>query len=99
MDMDAMMQQLEDAEAMLLEPRECYDAALIGVASRAGGMCVAAYDTRRCIDALCLHHDWERDEAEEFFDFNVIGAWIGPGTPLFVALLDQAADGKHDEKH
>jgi hypothetical protein len=25
---------------------------------------------------------WE--EAQEFFDFNIKGAWVGPNTPVFV---------------
>jgi hypothetical protein len=27
----------------------------------------------------------ERDEAEEFFDFNIEGAYVGPETPVFIS--------------
>ena len=27
------------------------------------------------------------DEAEEYFEFNVTGAWVGHGTPVFVRRL------------
>jgi hypothetical protein len=27
------------------------------------------------------------DEAEEYFEFNVIGAWVGHGTPVFVQRM------------
>ncbi len=27
------------------------------------------------------------DEATEFFEFNILGAWVGEGTPCFVKLL------------
>jgi len=29
-----------------------------------------------------MGEDW----GEEFFDFNVIGSWIGDSTPLFIEL-------------
>jgi hypothetical protein len=28
----------------------------------------------------------ERDEAEEFFDVNIEGAYVGPETPMFISL-------------
>jgi hypothetical protein len=28
-----------------------------------------------------------REEAEEFFDYNVIGAWMGKGTSCFATLI------------
>jgi hypothetical protein len=27
------------------------------------------------------------DEAEEYFEFNVTGAWVGHGTPIFVRSM------------
>jgi len=59
-----------------------FDEALMGFAERAGGLCVAAYDRSRCIDILA--RDMPREEAEEYFEFNVIGAWMGEQTPVFV---------------
>lgn len=66
---------------LFLEPAD-FDEAIIGVAERAGGMCVVAYDRTRVIDILS--RDMEREEAEEFFEFNTIGAWVGDATPVFI---------------
>lgn len=27
------------------------------------------------------------EDAEEFFEFNVIGSWVGDGTPCFATLI------------
>ena len=44
---------------------------------------VACYDYDRCIQILmedgCTH-----EEASEHFEFNVIGAWVGEQTPVFL---------------
>jgi len=29
------------------------------------------------------------EEAEEYFNFNTLGAWMGEGTPLFVHLFGE----------
>jgi hypothetical protein len=68
-------------EALFLEP-SAFDAAIIGVAERAGGLSVVAYDRTAVIDIL--ERDMPRDEAEEFFEFNTIGAWMGECTPVFI---------------
>lgn len=44
------------------------------------------YDRAKVIDLLA--RDGGTIEDAEFFAFNVIGAWAGPRTPAYVALLD-----------
>ena len=68
-------------DVLFLEPAT-FDDAILGVATRADGMTVVAYDRSRCIDVLA--RDMPREEAEEFFEFNTAGAWVGEGTPVFV---------------
>jgi hypothetical protein len=29
------------------------------------------------------------EEAEEFFEFNQIGAWLGESTPCFITMTDE----------
>jgi len=72
---------LDGDEALLLEPAD-FDEAVIGICERAGGLRVVAYDRSRCIDILA--RDMSREDAEEFFEFNTIGAWMGEGTPVFI---------------
>ena len=66
--------------ARFLEP-DAYDEAIIGVAYRYGMEPVVAYDRTRVIDILA--RDMTRGEAEEFFEFNIIGSWWGDVTPVF----------------
>lgn len=59
-----------------------HDNALLGVAYRFGMEPVALYDRSRIIENL-MADGMAHEEAEEFFDFNIIGAWVGERTPIF----------------
>jgi hypothetical protein len=61
-----------------------FDDAIIGICRRCGQPPVMAYDSNACIRILVERDDMTREDAEEFFWFNVAGAWVGPGTPVFV---------------
>ena len=62
-----------------------FDRALVGVAGRCGMAAVAVYDRDKCIEVLAGQGmDWP--EAEEYFCFNVEGAYLGEGTPLFATF-------------
>jgi len=64
--------------------------AFVGVARRFGWtQPVAVYDYRKCIEIFEERDDMSQEQAVEFFEFNVIGAWVGDQTPIFV---DSMAD-------
>lgn len=77
------------AEAILYA--DGYIKAFCGVATRLDHPSVAAYDQEALLKILA---DSFRDEvgeeaeedAEEFFAFNISGAWMGDTTPMFVTL-------------
>jgi hypothetical protein len=73
----------------VLEPREVFDAAILGVASRADGTCAVAYSRQLCIEQLMKANDWSEEEACEWYDFNTSAAWVGEGTPIFVQTIDE----------
>ena len=63
------------------------DEAFIGVAHRFGIYePVAAYDREKCIEILMLT-GMDRESAEEHFEYNIIGAWVGEQTPIFIERL------------
>jgi hypothetical protein len=65
-----------------------FDDALIGWVTRMGMSApVALYDRDKCIKILMARDGMDEDEAEEFFDFNVVGSWMGDGTPCFARVL------------
>jgi len=51
---------------------------------------VLLYDEEGILEALVRNSDGEmtREEAQEFFEFNTIGAWMGKGTPAFFTRLE-----------
>ncbi len=79
-----------NSDALLLEPREVYDKALVDVTDdpqdqwdRPNKVYVAVYDEFECIDAIMAWMDCPEDEALDWFSFNTSGAWVGDGTPTF----------------
>jgi len=44
---------------------------------------VAIYSYPKCVTIL-VADGMDRDEAIEWMEFNVVGSWVGPGTPVFL---------------
>ena len=66
-----------------------FEKALIGVAEQGGVRKVlAVYDKSKCIEILMDRNNWSEEEAIEFFDFNVIGGYIGEYTPIFMEKIE-----------
>jgi hypothetical protein len=65
------------------------DFGLIGVADR-DGVRVAVYDADKVVELLMTRDGMDYDDAREFFDFNIAGAYMGPGTPVFMEALRSA---------
>ena len=59
-----------------------YDDCVLGVSYDFGRPPRVAYDREKIIDKLMEHMSWE--EAEEFFQFNIAGAYVGDRTPSYV---------------
>lgn len=68
-----------------------FEAALVGLGWQFNTP-LAVYDQDRCIEILVERDGMDLDEAIEFFAFNVTGAWVGPGTPVFIRLSTNAGD-------
>jgi len=76
-----IMERLADEEALLADG---FDRALIGHTQ--GMNVVAVYDYDVCIDILVKSDDMSIEDAVEHMSFNVVGAYVGEKTPLFVSL-------------
>ena len=48
---------------------------------------VAVYDRQRCVDVF-MKEGMTDSEAEEWMSYNVEGAFVGEGTPIFVDFRD-----------
>lgn len=78
-------------DAVFLE-EERYDKAIIGLAERYGGLEVVAYDAQMILQIL-EEELGSMDDALEWFDYNIIGAWIGDRTPIFITTLKGGGNG------
>jgi len=60
-----------------------FDKAIIGLSTSINKMSVA-YDTNKCIKILMSRDKISREEAIEYFEYNVAGAYVGDNTPTFI---------------
>jgi hypothetical protein len=61
-----------------------FDDAIIGMAERINLGPVVAYDVDKMIDIMVQRDGMTHEEAIEFFDYNIIGSWMGEFTPVFI---------------
>ena len=74
-------------EPLALEPRTQFDGAILGLARRFTSEFLV-YDEQLVLDALVAEADPEDDDPEvsarEHYEFNIVGGWVGEGTPAFL---------------
>jgi len=79
-----------EGEALLMEPRSDYDDCIIGIGARFHDGPLAIYSVERILEVLMQDGSIDEEGAHEWFDFNIIGGWNGPGTPIFAyAVRDE----------
>ena len=72
-----------ECDALRLEPAEFYDPFILGVAYRCNTGPLLVYDMPAILEAH-VKEGMSYAEAEEYFSFNTLGAWVGEGTPIFL---------------
>ena len=85
-------------EEIEIKQMDGFDDCVVGTVSRFGMLPVLCYDLHKIIEkfrADCM----TREEAYEYYNFNMIGAWVGEGTPAFICLEphDLYIEWKKDE--
>ena len=73
--------EIWDQDLLFMSEPE-YDDAIIGVMERAGGSPVIAYDTQKILDIL--ERTMPMEDAQEFFEYNILGAYMGDRTPVYI---------------
>lgn len=68
-----------------------YDDCIVGIVERFGQPPIVCYDRDKVIKAH-MKEGMDYEEAEEFFEFNQIGAWLGESTPCFITMTDEEGD-------
>jgi hypothetical protein len=79
----AMLAEL-DPEILLADG---FEEALVGYAT-VFNKTVAVYDRDACIRVLIDRDKMSEEEAEEYYSFNVEGAYVGDRTPAFLTRFD-----------
>ena len=64
------------------------DDAFVGFSMRYGDGPLATYDIEKIIKILMERDGMDEPSAREFYGFNILGAWVGDRTPLFITLID-----------
>ena len=61
-----------------------FDEAIIGMAERINLGPVVAYDVDKMIDIMVERDGMTYEDAMEYFDYNILGAWMGENTPVYI---------------
>jgi hypothetical protein len=64
-----------------------FEEAFVGIASQFDKP-IAIFDRQKCIKILM--RDMSEDEAYEYFEFNVSGAYVGENTPAFIEFFNES---------
>jgi|TARA_R110001592_G_scaffold132392_5_gene346873 hypothetical protein len=60
-----------------------YNQAIMGTIQRAGQDDIILYDSDEIIKILVYRDNMSYEEAVEYFEFNILGSWVGPQTPAY----------------
>ena len=81
------------------------DDAIVGLARRPN-LVTVAYDVNKMLEIM-VDGGMSAEEAREFFEFNVVDAWMGENTPVYIedyktfkdveAKIEESENGGKDE--
>ena len=83
----AILEQIEALELEEVVLLDGLDSAILGLVAIPNNVTanatVIAYSVKLILDSLCAD-GMDEEDAMEYFDFNIGGAYLGEGTPVFV---------------
>jgi hypothetical protein len=68
-----------------------FDAALIGVGVQFSRE-IAIYDYDKCLDVLIDRDGMDVEDAIDYMEYNVLGAYVGKSTPIFLIRKEPYQD-------
>jgi hypothetical protein len=81
---DEIVEELLASDEAVLLPIE-YRSALIGVGYRFNSGPLAVYNLNTILEIL-TSDGTSMEDARDWYEYNMIGAWVGDGTPIFVDM-------------
>jgi len=61
-----------------------FDEAIIDMAERINLSHVVAYDVDKMLEIMVERDGMTYEEPMEYFDYNILGAWMGEYTPVYI---------------
>jgi hypothetical protein len=77
---------VEDIQEINPEAILCdgFNDAIIGMAERINLGPVVAYSVEKMLDIMIARDGMTYEEALEYYDYNIAGAWLGDNTPIYI---------------
>lgn len=77
---------VEDIQEINPEAILCdgFNDAIIGMAERINLSPVVAYSVEKMLDIMIARDGMTYEEALEYYDYNIAGAWLGDNTPIYI---------------
>jgi|TARA_R110002012_G_C11406166_1_gene586415 hypothetical protein len=75
-----------DEELLFLDPPEDFDYAIVGIAERINMEPVVVYDRSKILKQL--QKEMPPVSAVEYFEFNILGSYVGEKTPIFINFVE-----------
>lgn len=82
MDIDYINQIAEGAIIL-----DGFDDCIVGVSEEFGRDSRIIYSKQRIIQKLIESSDMNMDDAEEYFNYNILGAYFGERNPIFLTIV------------
>lgn len=67
--------------AYVMDPREIYDKCIVAVTYHGDKV---VYDTDLVLKCLMEEEGMSDEEALDWFEYNMVGSYLGDGTPIFI---------------
>jgi hypothetical protein len=84
--------ELLEEELVELNPEalfaDGFDDAIIGYSRRINLDYVVCYSYDTCIEILMGRDEMTEEDAIEYMEYNVVGAYVGDNTPIFVQKIE-----------
>ncbi len=74
-----------DEDVLVLDP-DSFDTAIVGLVRRADRPPVVCYSVEKILEVL-MEDGMDEEEAREYYEYNMLGAYVGEATPMFLEDL------------
>ena len=88
MDIEEMLEERYPAGLSPIKA-DGFDDCIIGVTTNRNSLDVLCYSSQKIVTKLMTRDGMNYDEAVEFFEYNIQGAYVGPRTPIYIHELSE----------